>query len=233
MLVAILQRLLREGKIYVQKIEEWGAQLPIVPALYLLILLTNLTYESYLRMNSNDEISHLFDVLAFRDRYILQVELEVCRLKAQLRSRDQQIHEMAMAQYPHSNTTDSAEVSSAPIEIVTIVSTNATASASAAAESVAVPVEAVEIEETKTRRIKRKANDYLVEGDVIKHTATELQFIYTGDTFVTEDGTVYNSLSDIVKKHKVSKSARNGFEACEVQRGSTWIKISELEKHTE
>ena len=155
-------------------------------------------------------------------------------------SRDQQIQEMAMEYSPHSNTTGSAEVSSAPIEIVTIVTTNATASSasSTASESVAVPVETVEAveivaEETKTRRIKRKANDYLVEGDVIKHAATELQFIYTGDNFVTEDGTVYNSLSDIVKKHKVSKSARNGFEACEVQRGSTWIKISELEKHTE
>jgi hypothetical protein len=184
-------------------------------------------------MNSTDEISHLLDVLAFRDRYILQVELEVCRLKAQLRSRDQQIQEMAMAYYPHSNTSDSAEVSSAPIEIVTIVSTNATAStASTAVESVETVVETV-VEEAKTKRIKRKANDYLVEGDVVKHIATELLFIYNGDTFVTEDGTVYNSLSDIVKKHKVSKSPRNGFEACEVQRGSTWIKISELEKHTE
>ena len=201
----------------------------IVPANLLIIL----TYESYLRMNSTDEISHLLDVLAFRDRYILQVELEVCRLKAQLRSRDQQIQEMAMAYYPHSNTSDSAEVSSAPIEIVTIVSTNATAStASTAVESVETVVETV-VEEAKTKRIKRKANDYLVEGDVVKHIATELLFIYNGDTFVTEDGTVYNSLSDIVKKHKVSKSPRNGFEACEVQRGSTWIKISELEKHTE
>lgn len=210
----------------------------IVPA----NLLTNLTYESYLRMNSTDEISHLLDVLAFRDRYILQVELEVCRLKAQLRSRDQQIQEMAMAYYPHSS--ESAEVSSAPIEIVTIVSTNATASSTATAstasssasstavESVETVVETV-AEEAKTKRLKRKANDYLVEGDVVKHTATELLFIYNGDTFVTEDGTVYNSLSDIVKKHKVSKSPRNGFEACEVQRGSTWIKISELEKHIE
>ena len=204
--------------------------MPIVPA----YLLTNLTYESYLRMNSTDEISHLLDVLAFRDRYILQVELEVCRLKAQLRSRDQQIQEMAMAYYPHSS--ESAEVSSAPIEIVTIVTTNATASSTATASTASsTAVESVEIvaEEAKARRIKRKANDYLVEGDVVKHTATELLFIYNGDTFVTEDGTVYNSLSDIVKKHKVSKSPRNGFEACEVQRGSTWIKISELEKHTE
>jgi hypothetical protein len=188
-------------------------------------------------MNSTDEISHLLDVLAFRDRYILQVELEVCRLKAQLRSRDQQIQEMAMAYYPH--TTDSAEVSSAPIEIVTIVTTNATASTASTATASSTDVESVEtvveivVEEAKTKRLKRKANDYLVEGDVVKHTATELLFIYNGDTFVTEDGTVYNSLSDIVKKHKVSKSPRNGFEACEVQRGSTWIKISELEKHTE
>jgi len=209
--------------------------LAIVPA----NLLTNLTYESYLRMNSTDEISHLLDVLAFRDRYILQVELEVCRLKAQLRSRDQQIQEMAMAYYPHSNTTDSAEVSSAPIEIVTIVTSNATASTASTATASSTAVESVEtvvetlVEEAKTKRIKRKANDYLVEGDVVKHTATELLFIYNGDTFVTEDGTVYNSLSDIVKKHRVSKSPRNGFEACEVQRGSTWIKISELEKHIE
>jgi len=190
-------------------------------------------------MNSTDEISHLLDVLAFRDRYILQVELEVCRLKAQLRSRDQQIQEMAMAYYPHSNTTDSAEVSSAPIEIVTIVTSNATASTASTATASSTAVESVEtvvetlVEEAKTKRIKRKANDYLVEGDVVKHTATELLFIYNGDTFVTEDGTVYNSLSDIVKKHRVSKSPRNGFEACEVQRGSTWIKISELEKHIE
>jgi hypothetical protein len=224
----------------VQKIEEWGAQWAIIPAIY---LLTNLTYESYLRMNSTSEISYLHDVIASRDRYIVQIELELYRLRGILMSRDQQIQEMAIAYYPHSNTTDSAEVSSAPIEIVTIVSTNATASSAATAsstataESLPVPEQTVEAVETvavdKTRRIKRKANDYLVEGDVIKHTATELQFIYTGDTFVTEDGTVYNSLSDIVKKHKVSKSPRNGFEACEVQRGSTWIKISELEKHTE
>jgi len=189
-------------------------------------------------MNSTEEISHLLDVLAFRDRYILQVELEVCRLKAQLRSRDQQIQEMATAYYPHS--AECTEVSGAPIEIVTNVSTNATASSTATAstasstavESVETVVETV-VEEAKTKRIKRKANEYLVEGDVVKHTATELLFIYNGDTFVTEEGNVYNSLSDIVKKHKVSKSPRNGFEACEVQRGSTWIKISELEKHTE
>jgi len=190
-------------------------------------------------MNSTEEISHLLDVLAFRDRYILQVELEVCRLKAQLRSRDQQIQEMATAYYPHS--AECTEVSGAPIEIVTIVTSNATASSTATASTASTAtasstaVESVEIvaEEAKARRVKRKANEYLVQGDVVKHTATELLFIYNGDTFVTEEGNVYNSLSDIVKKHKVSKSPRNGFEACEVQRGSTWIKISELERHTE
>ena len=110
-------------------------------------------------MNSTTEISYLHDVIASRDRYIVQIELELYRLRGILMSRDQQIHEMATMGYPHSSTTDSAEVSSAPIEIVTIVSTNATASStasastastasSAASESVPIPVETVEAVET-------------------------------------------------------------------------------------
>jgi hypothetical protein len=150
-------------------------------------------------------------------------------------SRDQHIHEMALAASALTSSSVEVEAPSAPIEIVTNLPTSSIAESSSTESSTVESSTAVEsIEEVaKTRRLKRKASDYLVEGDVIKHTATELVFIYTGDAFVTEDGAAYNSLSDIVKKHKVSKSARNGFEACEVQRGSTWIKISELEKHAE
>jgi hypothetical protein len=189
---------------------------------------------------SYEPTEYLYDVIASRDRYIVQVELELHRLKAILIRRDQQIKELTDAT-ASSTATTTATVTTSTIETAT-TTTAATAFTTPVEDFFSAPIqentscsETTEVEEvgTKSRRPKRKISDYLVDGDVVKHTETGLTLIYSGETFVTEDGTLYNSLNDISTKLTAKRLRPNGWDACKVRRGdNTWITISKLEKHT-
>lgn len=196
---------------------------------------------------SYEPTEYLYDVIASRDRYIVQVELELHRLKAILIRRDQQIKELTTTTASSTATTTATATASASSTIETASSTTTTATATTAfttpvEDFFSAPIqentscsETTEVEEvgTKSRRPKRKISDYLVDGDVVKHTETGLTLIYSGETFVTEDGTLYNSLNDISTKLTAKRLRPNGWDACKVRRGdNTWITISKLEKHT-
>jgi len=194
---------------------------------------------------SYEPTEYLYDVIASRDRYIVQVELELHRLKAILIRRDQQIKELTTATASSTaTTTATATVTTSTIETATATTsaTVATAFTTPVEDFFSAPIqentsssETTEVEEvgTKSRRPKRKISDYLVDGDVVKHTETGLTLIYSGETFVTEDGTLYNSLNDISTKLTAKRLRPNGWDACKVRRGdNTWITISKLEKHT-
>jgi len=182
---------------------------------FLLILLILLT------MNSSydpTEIPHLYEVIASRDRYIVQVELELHRLRSILTRRDQQIHEL----------TTTTTITVPPNTSVAIEDFF-----SAPSSSVSTEVATETIVETASKKAKRKISDYLVDGDVVKHKPSNTTFIYSGGTFVTEDGTLYNSLNEISTKLTTKKIRPNGWDVCQVMRGeNTWITISKLEKLT-